>query len=117
MLNDVSGFKKVYVLTGRTDLRKGIDGLAAIIKQKFDLNPFDSGTLFLFCGTRTNKIKGLLWEEDGFLLVYKRLEAGSYQWPRNKEEARNISLEQFQYLMKGFSIDPPVRKVHPKSVL
>ena len=72
MLNDGSGFKKVYLATGFTDLRRGIDGLARIIRFQFQLDPYDKNTLFLFCGKRTDRIKGLIWEGDGFLLLYKR---------------------------------------------
>uniref|UniRef100_UPI003FF0CAE9 IS66 family insertion sequence element accessory protein TnpB n=2 Tax=Eubacteriales TaxID=186802 RepID=UPI003FF0CAE9 len=53
-----------------------------MVQQKFRLAPF-SGTLFLPCGYRQDWIKRLYWEEDGFALVTKRLEAGSFQWPRN----------------------------------
>ena len=74
MLNDGTGFKKVYIATGFTDLRRGIDGLARIIRFQFQLDPYDKNTLFLFCGKRTDRIKGLLWEGDGFLLLYKRIE-------------------------------------------
>ena len=57
-------------------LRKGIDGLSMIIGDKYHQNPFEKGTLFLFCGRRSDRIKGLLWMGDGFLLLYKRLEDG-----------------------------------------
>ena len=56
--------------------------------------PF-SGTLFLPCGYRQDWIKRLYWEEDGFALVTKRLEAGSFQWPRNSAEARRLSYQQY----------------------
>lgn len=119
MLNnaDFSQFKHVYIFVGKTDLRKGIDGLATLVKQKFSLDPFQPGNLFLFCGPSNRKIKGLVWEEDGFLLVYKRLEAGTFQWPRNAEEARSITPEQYRLLMTGYSIDPSVRKVRPRHPL
>jgi hypothetical protein len=65
-------------------MRLGIDGLAAIVKNTFHLNPFHEGVLFLFCGRRTDRIKGLLFEGDGFLLLYKRLENARFQWPRNE---------------------------------
>ena len=77
MLNDASGFQKIYLATGYTDLRRGMEGLANIIRFRFHLDPYDRNTLFLFCGKRTYRIKGLLLEEDGFLLLYKRLDTGA----------------------------------------
>lgn len=76
MLIDSHNFRRVILAAGKTDLRKGIDGLAALVKSRFDLDPFESDVLFLFCGTSKRKIKGLLWEGDGFLLLYKRAENG-----------------------------------------
>ena len=72
MLNDFKGADKVYIACGYTDLRKGIDGLASIVAHQFRLDPFNN-TLFLFCGRRRDRLKGLYWEGDGFLLdVYTR---------------------------------------------
>ena len=88
MLNDATGFDKIFIATGYTDLRRGIDGLASTIKYQFELDPFQKNILFLFCGKRTDRIKGLVWEGDGFLLLYKRLNVGGFSWPRTKEEAR-----------------------------
>ena len=76
-------FTNVYIACGYTDLRFGVDGLARLVESRFELSPFMADTLFLFCGRRNDRIKGLLWEGDGFLLLYKRLEAGRFQWPRN----------------------------------
>ena len=78
MLNDAVGFRKIYLAVGYTDLRRGMEGLAAIVKHQFNLDPYDKGVLFLFCGRRSDRIKGLLWEGDGFLLLYKRLQTGSF---------------------------------------
>ena len=58
-----------------------------MVQQEFELDPF-TNTLFLFCGRRRDRIKGLYWEGDGFILLYKRLERGVYQWPRNEREVR-----------------------------
>ena len=107
MLNDGSGFKKVYLATGFTDLRRGIDGLARIIRFQFQLDPYDKNTLFLFCGKRTDRIKGLIWEGDGFLLLYKRLENGAFQWPRNKDEVRQLTPQQYRWLMEGLKTEQP----------
>ena len=77
----------MFLATGFTDLRRGIDGLAAIVQQQFELDPF-TNTLFLFCGRRRDRIKALYWEGDGFVLLYKRLESGSSngQDPKRKPE-------------------------------
>lgn len=106
MLNDAnaSGFKKVYLATGFTDLRRGIDGLANIIRFQFKLDPYDKNTLFLFCGRRNDRIKALLWEGDGFLLMYKRLDNGAFRWPRSPDEAMSITEDQYRMLMQGFEI-------------
>ena len=77
MLNDSYGFKKVYIATGYTDLRRGMEGLAGIIRFQFDLDPYDKNTLFLFCGRRSNRIKGLLWEGDGNIIFFNEAEAVS----------------------------------------
>lgn len=69
MLNDAAGFSKIFIAVGYTDLRRGIDGLASVIKFQFKLDPFQKDILFLFCGKRTDRIKGLVWEGDGFLLL------------------------------------------------
>lgn len=114
MLRDPSGFKKVYIACGYTDLRRGIDGLASVIKLKFELDPFDKDTLFLFCGKKTDRIKGLLWEGDGFLLLYKRLGTGAFRWPRTSEEAMLITDDQYSRLMSGFEIVArrPISEIH-----
>ena len=100
MLNDASGFQKIYLATGYTDLRRGMEGLANIIRFRFHLDPYDRNTLFLFCGKRTYRIKGLLLEEDGFLLLYKRLDTGAFNWSRSKEEALAITPEQYAMLIR-----------------
>ncbi len=89
MLNEIADNCNVYLVTGYTDMRKGIDGLAAIVQGKLMLNPFDK-SLFLFCGRNRSKMKGLLWEGDGFLLLYKRLENGSFKWPVMKQKQENF---------------------------
>lgn len=106
MLNDFTGADRVYIACGYTDLRKGIDGLSALVQQEFDLDPF-TNTLFLFCGRRCDRIKGLYWEQDGFILLYKRLERGVYQWPRNEQEVREITPQQYRWLMEGLQVEQP----------
>lgn len=108
-----ANFDSVYIACGYTDLRYGIDGLAATVKERFELNPFSPHTIFLFCGRKRDRIKALVWEGDGFLLLYKRLEAGSFKWPRKESELKDLSYEQFSRLLQGFTIDPGIKNVRP----
>ncbi|MDO9535224.1 MAG: IS66 family insertion sequence element accessory protein TnpB [Bacillota bacterium] len=106
MLSDFTGAGHIYIACGYTDMRRSIDGLAALVQQSFRLDPF-SDSLYLFCGKRRDRIKALYWEGDGFVLLYKRLERGSFQWPRSESEVRDLSPQQFRWLMEGLSIDQP----------
>lgn len=112
MLGDISNAEQIYIACGYTDMRKSIDGLAAIVQQNFQLNPFQN-SLFLFCGKRRDRLKVLYWEGDGFVLLYKRLESGSFQWPKNAEDVRSITYQEFRWLLEGISIDQPkaVKKI------
>ena len=114
MLNDASGFRRIYLATGYTDLRRGMEGLASIIKFNFQLDPYQKDILFLFCGRRRDRIKALLWEGDGFVLLYKRLESGSFQWPRNGEEVRKLTAQQYRWLMEGLKVEQP--KAHRRGM-
>ena len=73
MLKEGAGVKRVILRAGKTDLRRGIDGLKSIIQLAYGMDPMEEGTLFLFCGTRRDRIRGLLYEGDGFLLLTKRI--------------------------------------------
>ena len=106
MLTDFTGADRVYIACGYTDLRRGIDGLAAMVQQQFNLNPF-TNTLFLFCGRRRDRIKALYWEGNGFVLLYKRLESGSFQWSQRDSEVRALTPQQYRWLMEGLSVDQP----------
>jgi transposase len=88
------------------------------VQSEFDLDPFDKDTLFLFRGRRADRIKGLLWEGDGFLLLYKRLEDGRFKWPRNASEVRAMSPQQYRWLMEGLQIEQPkaIRKGRKKDL-
>lgn len=108
MLNDLPAGQPVYLITGYTDLRRSIDGLASIIQGQLNLDPF-STALFLFCGRRRDRIKGLLWESDGFLLLYKRLDNGCFQWPRSEMEAKLLTPQLVRWLLEGLKIEQPRR--------
>ena len=106
MLGDITVAKDIYLACGYTDMRKSIDGLAALVQESFGMDPF-APTLYLFCGKRRDRIKALLWEKDGFVMLYKRLENGNFKWPRPSEEVRPLSWKEFNWLMDGLEVNQP----------
>ena len=101
MLKDAECFTYIYLRTGRTDMRLGIDGLLAVIGWQMELDPTEPGSIFLFCGHKKDRIKALIFEGDGWLLCYKRLTGDcSYQWPRDESEAGKLTKQQFRWLME-----------------
>jgi transposase len=102
---DLSKVKRYYIACGYTDLRYGIDGLANVVQQYSQ--HLDEESLFLFCGRRADRIKALYWCGDGYLLLYKRLSNGRFQWPRSKSELRGLDHQTFRWLMEGLSVEQP----------
>lgn len=99
MLGDISLATNIYIVTGYTDMRKSIDGLCAIVADYFNAEPNES-SIYMFCGKRCDRIKVLLREHDGYVLMYKKLKDvhGRYRWPRNKSEVKAITWQQFDWL-------------------
>ncbi len=106
VLPDIS---HVIIVCGKCDMRRGIDGLAAIVRLHYGMDPLEPGTLFLFCGNRRDRIKGLTYNGTGYCLLYIRLINGHFRWPRNSDEARDISPEQYKRFMSGFSLDSSIK--------
>lgn len=94
--------KHIYLVCGKTDLRKGIDGLAILVAENYGLELYDD-SLFLFCGFRSDRFKGLYWDGEGFILLYKRYENGHLKWPRNSSEARLLKHQELVKLLKGLN--------------
>ena len=116
MLAETIAHRNVYIVCGYTDMRKSISGLVAVITQQYGLQP-DAESLFLFCGKRSDRIKALLWEGDGFLLLYKRIEDGAFSWPQTPDEAAELTREQYFLLMNGLNpITPKIKQVFPRSI-
>jgi transposase len=114
---DLSRVRNYYVACGYTDLRCGIEGLAAIVTQQFG-QEMSEESLFLFCGRRTDRIKALYFSGDGYILLYKRLNNGSFQWPRSEAQLRLLDPQTFRWLMEGLKIDQPkaIRKAPKKDM-
>ncbi len=102
----------VYLACGSTDLRKSIDGLAVLVKEGFQLDPFSS-CLFVFCNRKRDKLKILYWEHNGFWLYYRRLERGKFQWPQEPASGPvKISRRQLRWLLDGLPLHQ--RQAHPE---
>ena len=108
LLKDIHDYSGIFLAIEATDLRRNVDGLAHIVKQDFQMDPFEN-YLFLFCNRRRNRLKCLCWDKNGFWLGYKRLDgAGAkFVWPRDPEAVRDISVAQLELLLSGVSVDPP----------
>jgi transposase len=100
----------VYLACGVTDMRKSIDGLAAIVTHSFELDPFDT-SLFVFCNRDRDRLKILRWDTNGFWLYYRRLERGRFRWPSMAVgQTVTITRRQLQWLLDGLEIEQ--RRAH-----
>lgn len=106
MIGDMSRVQKIFIVTGRTDMRKSFDSLMAVIRDNYQMDPF-TNAVFLFCGRKRNTMKALYFDHDGFVLLQKRLDNGKFQWPRSPAEVRPLTRQEFRWLMEGLSIDQP----------
>jgi len=94
---------EIYLYRDPVDFRKQMHGLAAIVEQELMHNPFN-GALYLFSNRQRNKIKGLMWEENGFILYYKALTEEKFHWPKAQGEIVSLSGEQINWLLDGYNI-------------
>lgn len=95
---------RIWLASGPTDLRKGFDTLAELVRQQLQRDPL-SGQLFVFRNRRGDRIKLLYWDEDGFVIVYKRLEAGSFRFPAADAAGVEIRAADLQMLLDGVELD------------
>ena len=102
--------KRVYLACGKTDMRKNINGLAAIVEGSFKLDPFEDA-MFVFCNRSRNRLKILEWDGDGFWLYFKRLEKGHFRWPEPGEEATMLLTgEELKILLGGARVELKLRR-------
>lgn len=101
----------VYLRTGPTDMRKSINGLAAIVQNEMKLNPFETG-YYVFCNKARRLLKLLYWDNTGFALWYKRLEQYRFPWPDEEEEVKKITAGQIRWLLSGIDFFSAHKKLH-----
>jgi transposase len=95
---------KVWLAAGATDMRKSIDGLAALAQHVIGQQP-TSQQLFVFCSRDRSKVKILYWGGNGFWLLYKRLERGTFRWPKDVTVPVCVSRRQLAWLLDGLTLD------------
>jgi transposase len=104
MLRPDRSIERVYLHRAPVDMRKQMDGLSILAKEVMELDPM-SGALFAFINRRRNKLKLLLWERNGFIVWYKRLERHRFHWPRHAEQGvLTLSVEQLNWLLDGYDV-------------
>jgi len=91
---------KVYLARQPADMRKQIDGLALLVQEVLEHDPF-SAHLFVFCNRQRDKVKVLYWDTNGFCLLYKRIEKGRFRWPSDETHQAEYSLRELQWLLDG----------------
>jgi len=93
----------VYVCTEPVDFRKQINGLAALVQEELELDPFNQH-LFVFTNARRNRCKVLYWERSGFVLWQKRLERERFYWPRAEGGLMTLTGQELNWLLDGFDL-------------
>jgi len=104
MLRPDRNMTSVYLHRAPIDMRRQIDGLSALVVGVMGHNPL-SGGMFVFINKRRNKLKILMWERNGFIVWYKRLEEHKFQWPvRSSETVMTLTGEQLNWLLDGYDV-------------
>lgn len=96
----VANGARVLVATKPVDFRKGMDGLAALVKEHLRADPF-SGAIFVFRARRADRIKLIAWDGTGLCLFAKRLEQGTFRWPRIEDGTIRLTSAQLSALIEG----------------
>jgi len=115
---------KIYLYASPTDMRKGHDGLSALVVNELGADLY-SGHLFVFVSRRGDRVKILAWDRGGLALWYKRLERGRFRLPRIREDARSVQMDsgELSMLLEGIDVskvrrprrwEPPTKAISPK---
>jgi transposase len=111
-MNIVPAGAQVWIVAGRTDMRRGFTGLSGMVQQTLNRDPF-SGHVFVFRGHRGDLIKVLWWDGDGMCLFAKRLERGRFVWPQAEDGSIHLTRAQLSMLLEGIDWRRPMRTAAP----
>jgi transposase len=95
-----TGIVRVMMATRPVDFRKGVDGLAALVRDSMGADPF-SGTVYVFRAKRADRIKLVFWDGTGVVLVAKRLEEGQFRWPKVEDGVVRLTATELQAFLEG----------------
>lgn len=109
----ISGSVKVFLATEPTDMRKSFDTLAALVQEVLQLNPL-SGHLFVFRSKRADRVKILWWDTHGYSLWYRRLEVGTFRFPRPEQDAASVTISATDLAMLLDGVDLSSVKRRPR---
>lgn len=114
MIHPASGYR-IWLVAGVTDMRKGFDGLATVVRTQIDADPL-SGHLYVFRGRRGDRVKVLWWDGDGLCLYAKRLERGRFVWPQAQDGKVYLTTAQLSMLLEGIDWRRPERTAQVLSI-
>jgi transposase len=115
MILDLSKVK-IFLRPGATDLRKAANGLAVIVQEEIQQDPF-SGNVYLFCNRARKLLKAVYWDKTGFWLSQKRLEKESFPWPGNEKETRELTANELHMLLAGIDFFKAHKELHYRKVM
>jgi len=101
--------KRIFLYSQSVDMRKGFDGLSGIVSQQMGADVL-SGDAYVFVGRRRDRLKLLVWEASGFVLYYKRLEAGTFRLPNGKQLSVELSSAELWALLEGLDVEVKQRR-------
>lgn len=94
---------KIFVAAKPADMRRGFDGLAALVREVFDEDPLN-GHLFVFCNKRADRVKILWWDRSGFCLWYKRIERGRFRFPASERSHIQMEAATLSLILEGIDL-------------
>ena len=107
---------RVFLACGVTDMRKGFDGLAALVQTVLAQDPY-SGAIFCFRGRRGDLCKALVWDGQGLILIAKRLEKGRFVWPQATTGVVSLTVAQLSMLLEGIDWRMPAWTARPQATV
>ncbi len=112
----LSHHQRFFLFSQAVDMRKGFDGLSGIVQQEMSRDAC-SGDVYIFLGKRLDRMKLLVWEPSGFILYYKRLEAGTFRLPRAQNQSISLTYSELSLLLEGLDVEVKYRRKRYSKIL